>query len=70
MLTKDYLIKQLTGLHLILKGDICCEKYTEEYLREKFENILSGKGIEFHELIRQAMEMGKLKLIASGWGEI
>ena len=63
ILTKTYLMEQIKGIYLILESDIGCENYIEDYIREKFDTILSGQGIEFHELIKQAMEIGKIKLV-------
>jgi len=62
MLSKDYLKEQLTILWLILDGDFG-DQYSEEYINEKFENILSGRGISAHDIIKQAMKAGKLQLV-------
>lgn len=63
MIKKDYLLTQLQGLYCIIEGDIKNAEYDEEYLREKFDSILSGKGISFHAYIEEALKTTRLGLI-------
>jgi hypothetical protein len=55
LLEKDYLIRQLKGMILILEGDPMEGRYNSDYIDCKFERILSGQGIRFHALIEEQL---------------
>ena len=55
LLEKDYLIRQLKGMILILEKNPTEGRYNSDYIDCKFERISSGEGINFHALIEEQL---------------